>query len=384
MKSYRKITTRTFIIFIILIAIFNPNTVLGDAFSLGFSQIDFAQGVDSLSNSDWGSAELMFMGQTGFQYFNLVVDGSWRVQNMPVWSLEGIGVTQSLNFYFNLGNIIGDNVTSVSFLPSLTSTMLSGPPTGVPSTAIVTDQIVTIGGLAGPVGPIPSATLFLIGKIPVDWAFKLGVPNQEVGVDECVPGAFSNSLRYLDAKFSLSIPEDKKSIEGLKPPTHWVAPLKDLDGNPIPGTGGCPVNAWEGKKDFIKHYIITKFFLPNAIDQVLEELRYCEDVELWGDHHAAVVVGLIKNLDGTYTIYVKHDIEQGRNGGTSTEAITYDPSTGLLTGGAPGFFDGFGIRGFVSESVPLPGAVWLFGSGLAGLVGLGRRFKKIKLIRVCE
>ena len=36
----------------------------------------------------------------------------------------------------------------------------------------------------------------------------------------------------------------------------------------------------------------------------------------------------------------------------------------------------YGIDNLDFEPVPIPGAVWLLGSGLAGLVGLGRKAKK--------
>ena len=33
------------------------------------------------------------------------------------------------------------------------------------------------------------------------------------------------------------------------------------------------------------------------------------------------------------------------------------------------------IKGYVAETVPIPPAVWLFGSGLVGLIGISRRKK---------
>ena len=37
--------------------------------------------------------------------------------------------------------------------------------------------------------------------------------------------------------------------------------------------------------------------------------------------------------------------------------------------------DSIGIDNFTIDSVPLPAAVWLFGSGLLGLIGIARRKK---------
>jgi hypothetical protein len=328
--------------------------------SLGFYQIDFEQGADSVANSDWGSVDLGFTGTSGFQYFNLVINGVWQVQNMPIAAVDGVGVSQSQSLNFNLGNSVGSQVTSVNYLASLDSTPLITAPLGTASSVAVTTRNVTVGGLGGPLGFIPSA-VSLVGSLPVSWAFNFGVPNQDCGVDECAPAAFSNSLKWL----APGIPDQVTSIDGLKGPTSWVAPQIDTNGAPIPGTGGVPVNGWKGKGTALEPYgITTRFFTPDKIGQVLAEIDDGQDVEIWGDHHAAVVVGLVESLDGTYTIVVKHDTDQGTDGGTKTELITYDPDTGLLTGGSPGFFDGAGIRGFVVEC-PEPSGLALLAVGVA-------------------
>ena len=44
-------------------------------------------------------------------------------------------------------------------------------------------------------------------------------------------------------------------------------------------------------------------------------------------------------------------------------------------GGADGVIDGWIGGNITVTAVPIPGAVWLFGSGLIGLVGIGRKFR---------
>ncbi len=345
-------TLKSFMFGIALVSmLLYPALGFGEITGLRFSQIDFEQGGDSVYNSDWGSVQLDFESKPDFQYFNLVVNGDWQIQNIPIASLAEECVIESMTLNFNLGNLVGDDVVTIDYVASLTdNVLLSGPP-GSATTVNVMDRAVTVGGLAGPVGLIPTATP-LIGWLPIDWAFNKGIGNQDVGVDECVPGAFSNSLQWLNKENSLGIPANVISNNSLKNPTGWTAPATDTGGNPVPGTGGTGVDAWQGKRDALSpHGVSTKYLPASATnaDSVIDEIEEGQDVELWGHHHAAVISGMVKHLDGTYTIYVTHDTQQGQNGGTVTEAITYDPATGQLQGGAPGFFGGYSIRGFVIE-----------------------------------
>lgn len=62
-------------------------------------------------------------------------------------------------------------------------------------------------------------------------ASNFGVPNQEVGNNECVPGAISNSLKFLQMQ-GLKLPDDKISIDAIKPATGWTPA-----GAPTHGTG---------------------------------------------------------------------------------------------------------------------------------------------------
>ena len=51
---------------------------------------------------------------------------------------------------------------------------------------------------------------------------------------------------------------------------------------------------------------------------------------------------------GKYKIAVAYDTKQGKNGGTKTESITYDPGTKKFAG-SPGFFDRSSFRYAVVE-----------------------------------
>jgi hypothetical protein len=356
----------------------------GQIQGLTIDQLSFAQGANSLSNSNWGQADLTFASPSSTEFFNLVVNGSWQVQNIPVMNLSGTSGSQALSFDFSLANSPGTIVSSASILAQLSNSPLPSAPTGTPTLTNVNPLSVTIGGLAGPIGPIPLAAA-LIGGVPIaaNGASNVGVPNQDVGVDECAPGAFSNSLMYLNNKFKLGIPANLTSVNGLKVPLGWVAPATDGSGNPIPGTGGVTATAWQGKANALSAFVTTQFFGPNNgngtttgvndINSAINEMKKGEDVEVWGAHHAAVAASITQLDNGKYEINVEHDIQQGKAGGTVTQPIIYDPTTGLLTGGAPGFFDGAGLRGFVTESpVPEPNGLVLCSIAVATLLGINR------------
>jgi hypothetical protein len=188
----------------------------------------------------------------------------------------------------------------------------------------------------------------LIGGLPTNIAINIGIPNQDVRNQECAPGAFSNSLMWLNSTQNAGIPAAKASVAGMDTATGYV------NGVGVPGT-------WlTGKTAAVSSWVTTRFIGQNNgntfttgtgdIDKAIAAMQDGEDIELWGDHHIAAVSGFVKLLNGDYVIFVTHDTMQGVAGGTVTEPVIYDPTTGLLTGGAPGFFGGAGVRGFVEES----------------------------------
>ena len=68
-------------------------------------------------------------------------------------------------------------------------------------------------------------------------------------------------------------------------------------------------------------------------------------------------------------------------GGIIINTTTLSPATGNWDTGGLDFTADFSASGVaVNTTVPVPAAVWLFGSGLIGLIGLGRRLRGQKVV----
>jgi hypothetical protein len=330
--------------------------------SLIFSQLDFYLDGTSYVNSDWGSVDLTFTGQDPIMYFNLAVNGSWQVQNIPVLSIEGNGVVQTMSYSFSLGSSPGTNVTSLNYDYGFTSSVLAIMPGGSTTASVGDEQVVMASGISSATPPsLPTAGPLVGGQAAANEKHShQNFPNQEVGVNECVPGAVSNSLQFLNDKHNMGLDPEDITITKMKEATKW-------------GTKGCSVDFWKYKDAYMKANdmgITTRIFTDFSL--LAAEIDDGQDVELVGGWHAAAVVGITDLGNGKYDIDIAHDREQGTAGGTKTETITYDPTTGKFSG-SPGFFDGSIFRYAVVECpVPAPGAFMMVGLG-AGIVGWFRR-----------
>lgn len=157
-----------------------------------FEQSNLQLDTFTLNNSDWGSAEVEFIGSASTMYFNAEVDGVWRVQDMPVVSVLGPGMQQKMTFNFSLGSV-GPHPNAFTRY-SLTPAPLGAAPTANPGVVNLQPRQVTMsGGEGGFSLPYASAAGALIGGLvpflPIPNGKYATYPNQECGVDECVPAA---------------------------------------------------------------------------------------------------------------------------------------------------------------------------------------------------
>jgi hypothetical protein len=89
------------------------------------------------------------------------------------------------------------------------------------------------------------------------------------------------------------------------------------------------------------------------VAEALKQLKLGQDVELDGDGHVAMVVGIAKLSNGKYSILVAHDTNQAKgaeptnNGGTKVQNTIYDPVSKTFTPSLN--FQGPHFDGFVYE-----------------------------------
>lgn len=300
----------------------SPPPVLPD---LKLSQLDLS--LDGVRHpfSDWGLAEVTFIGQSDVQYLNLNLDGVWAAQNVPLLSQQGSGVVQTVTLGVPLGQY-GTMKTEASLGWSLTTNTVPAAPPADTNAPVGSRSTIQFSGFAGsPLYYEPPEPL--VGGLVVSNDMALpAFPNLEQGVNECAPTAVLNSLLYLDQGFGLNLPTNRLTIGEMKVATGW-------------GVTGAPVVWWDDvvwvdrKREYMARHnlpIVTEETRQPSLVQ--SALRNHYDVEICVDGHAAAVVGVAVQTNGNWTLLLQDDLIQGAPGGLRRYPVTYDPSTGKITG----------------------------------------------------
>lgn len=302
--------------------------------ALRFAQLDFNLDGQETKNSAWGSAALGYERAATTLYFNLAVGKRWVVRNVPVPA-----TTERANwsFGFDLGVAAGTDVTTLEYACELTTDVLTTMPADFEQASVTDRSVVMAPGIAGGEPVLQDPPDAELGDTVTDSAFHEGeFPNTGAGLNECVPAAVSNSLKFLNAKYKLGLTDEEMSIATMKEATGW-------------DPRGCALNWYETKEKYMKDndYGVTTRKITD-FDQILTEIKAGQDVELVGGWHCAAVVGIAKLANGKYVLFVGHDTAQGKDGGQIYEKIIYDPGSEKFEG-SPGFFDGSGFSYFVVE-----------------------------------
>lgn len=331
---------------------------LANAATLSFEQLDLFGISSSTSNSSWGRLTFEYEGTSDIQYFNLSVNGNWVVRNMGVQSLFGEGILQQVGRLFDLGIAPGFDVTTLGYVVSFGPDQLASTPTG-PETVVGVSSLafqiggedaVDLGSLPPPVtGSGAPAALVSSGSLPGIETFT----NQEQGAFECVPGAISNSFRYLQSRGGLPAGLDTSiaTIKGQLPqfPT---------------GTG----SNWPTiKAGLYSDLLQTRFFEPGNFAGLIAELNAGQDVELDLQGHAAFIVGARLYADGRRELDIFDDNQLGDGA---------DPMRTVEIIG--GNVDGMLVERYVVECpVPEPSTYGVLGAALLiGIVCVQKRRRK--------
>lgn len=207
-----------------------------------------------------------------------------------------------------------------------------------------TAQAITMQAIGDGMGD-PNGTLVL-GNMTFDWAGNNGIP---VSIVLDASGFFTNGATMATPASDGSFVGGSIGYLGLGPvlmaTTTWNvhnSPECGLAGNKTtPAGGGCMTVQPSGG-------------LPLVADTALNVNKsYSSNV--YG-------IGGVPMWDGPFT---------GFNANFDITSVTFVNTGGTINGGNP-----FPVGPYPSNAVPVPAAVWLFGSGLLGLVGVARRNSK--------
>jgi len=354
---------------------------------------------------------------TGF--LNIRTSAGWVVQNMPVDPASGL---PGLGSMFNLGVTPNTSVSEIKVRAEFTAMPIEAF-SGVPDTTFTKVNHIDYNaqGRNAPflTAPLPLATPVIKwvtgGLTKLVWGGNR--PSVEQDRNQCGPGALANSLQWLENTQPINVPHDhvpgidgkpKNSLVGQidvameRQPHQTVSDQKYMGGKLLyiskNVTGrSIEIKHWGGTfvpGDFsiqVNGSTVTSVDESNSgktlMQWIIAEIAAGEDVELalgalGGDTgHWVDVIGAGTTL-GIDWIAWTHDAAQGfnadgttaNNGGVNWFDGGYQFSP--IVNGQPQFFlTGMKMDFAVSESVPEPATLSLFGIALAAL-GSSRRRKR--------
>jgi len=278
------------------------------------------------------------------------------IDNVPFLCFADPTVSRTIRYWFPIGPE-GIEVQTVNYGFTLTSTLAVQPPvTG--SAQVIQDTVyyypeflgTSMKSLSQPNQAQPQQ-----GGAVVEAYQYNNFPNQQAGVNECVPTAVSNSLQFLNTENNLGMAEGDISTGSLYTGVGCTA-----DGSPNPG--------WvENKKNYVKEknlpittgYIMSGSHCINELGPKV--MKDGQDVELVGDwtvgsksgSHCMNVTGWADLGNGNYELITSDDQAQGDDSqATFPQSSTFNKNTGTWSG-ALSDYSGSGFY-FVYECPTVP------------------------------
>jgi len=351
---------------------------------ISFSQVDFTSlgmggSVEwSQAASDWGSIDLLADPGMTSGYVNLMVEGEWRIRNMPLFDYGAPGTPAEVTFNFSLGNMPGQRVETLGYGFSLTAAPVTAAPVMAGVANVGVRDVVMGGNFGTEAWAYVLADPVLEGDIHTKNGLLKDFPNQTCGPMLCGPAAVSNGFQWLNSKYGLGMAAGDINIGSVQKGLKVVPP------------NGAFKTWMEDKKKYVADKKLPiKTRSTRDIEKAMAALAKGQAVEmgfiLGKAGHIASVVGISELKNGTFQISVAHDTNQFNNAaGKKIETGTYDPKTKLIKGimgmtsvkpGQIGFTMQQAILPKVA-AVPEPAswAMLITGFGLTGMAMRRRRF----------
>ncbi len=297
-----------------------------------FSQLDYVFESGSVINSQWARLDLTYMGSSKIKYFNLNVNNSWRIRNIPLPSFAGASVTQTFPICFPITDTVG-GLIRINYGYRISDTILTVMPPQLKQDTVYSDSIIYSRAYGDstylsniPVTPLVGGWVKDTTNIALT-----DFPNQDCYRYESVPAASSNNALHINQIRGLGIDPDALSITQMKEIVGFV---------PNSGSPNWVNNKKQNMRDRNIPLESTVIYDMSLINDFLKDKN---DVTIDIEHlvagrpmiHSMAVVAIKELVDGNYVLFVAHDPKQGMGyGGTIIEMMTYDHNTGLFNGGS--------------------------------------------------
>jgi len=309
--------------------------------TVNVKQTDYTLDGVQTNDSGWGEVEIDIESTGAVDFVNLAVDGLWTVNNLPVPPFASAGSTHTVTVRFNLGVPDGTPLSGVGYGYSLTPSALPAAPEEIEASIVEDHDFIMDSGEDGfilPYNPPPEPILWHPATI-TDSAFHAweDIVNQDCGPNECAPTAISNSLKTLAGTNPGMLDGLGIDIGNMEPATGW-----DADGAPA-GTPEDPGAWWNLKDTWMQSHpeypISTEIVTGTAnFGDIMDALKNGQDVELRVPGHVVMVAGAIQLSNGDYILYVAHDTDQTKDGGTTIEPVYWNSNSNTFHG--PGWIEG--------------------------------------------
>jgi len=289
--------------------------LLSQSSRANFAQLSYYldDGNVDIPYSDWGVLHLDSIVDSSIMYLNVNVNEVWVVEDEPIL-LSGVDIS------FGLGNEVGTMVQYIDYGIELTSGISNAMPVVTYTGVAIGQEVVAFNSGLKEDLPNPGGGEITVGgqAVSPETFVNIGIENPEQELAECMPHGLRNSLKWMNTKHSLGIPDTLLGLQDVKTAidfdAYMAAPVSD-ERTDKKGTAKNQL-WWEHKRDVYNKWVVTEKIEPDGnVDRIGKLLKADCDIEMVSTGHLSVVVGWTKLENGEYKIDVSDDSAQGKPGG---------------------------------------------------------------------